>query len=291
MALSKRYLSALAINLDKEIDRLYGLPLDRFTQARDTRIKELRSGGEREAADQLKKARKPTAAAWVANQLARNERMNVRALLTAGEQLREGQAELMRGGKADELRRAEESERRALTALLDAGRSLADGDATLRKLESTLRAAAVDPDARELLERGRLTKELSPSGFGLAGMESPIRPRSGESASWTKPAPLFRRHRNVPKRPIGRRRKREKTSSKPRNRCGASSVRTSEHVEREGDELGEGNVWSRLLLGRRGGVPPDPRRRCDACGLHRRKRREPDLRARVLPHDGPCGGG
>jgi hypothetical protein len=165
----KRYLSALAINLDKEIDRLYGLPLDRFTEARDTRIKELRSGGEREAADHLKKARKPTAAAWVANQLARNERMNVRALLTAGEQLREGQAELMRGGKADGLRRAEDSERRALTALLDAGRGLADGDATLRKLESTLRAAAVDPEARELLERGRLTKELSASGFGLAG--------------------------------------------------------------------------------------------------------------------------
>jgi hypothetical protein len=173
MALSKRYLSALAINLDKEIDRLYGLPLDRFTEARDTRIKELRSGGEREAADHLKKARKPTAAAWVANQLARNERMNVRALLTAGEQLRDGQAELMRGGKADELRRAEESERRALTALLDAGRGLTDGDATLRKLESTLRAAVVDPEARELLERGRLTKELSPSGFGLAGMPDP----------------------------------------------------------------------------------------------------------------------
>ena len=81
MAHLKRYLSALAINLDKEIDRLYGLPLDRFTQARDSRVKELRSGGEREAADHLKQARKPTAAAWVANQLARNERMNVRALL------------------------------------------------------------------------------------------------------------------------------------------------------------------------------------------------------------------
>ena len=137
---------ALAINVDKEIDRLYGLPLDRFTKARDTRVKELRSGGEREAADHLKKARKPTAAAWAANQLARSERMNVRALLTAGDQLREGQAELMRGGKPDDLRRAEESERRALAALLDAGRQIVDGDATLRKLEATLRAAAVDPE-------------------------------------------------------------------------------------------------------------------------------------------------
>jgi len=182
IALPKRYLSALAINLDKEIDRLYGLPLERFTEARDTRVKELRSGGEREAADHLKQARKPTVTAWVANQLARNERMNVRALLTAGEQLREGQAELMRGGKPDELRRAEESERRAITALLDAGRELADGDTTLRKLESTLRAAAIDSEARSLLERGRLTKELSPSGFGLAGMPAPPRRRAATRA-------------------------------------------------------------------------------------------------------------
>jgi DNA repair exonuclease SbcCD ATPase subunit len=172
-----RYVSALPINLDKEIDRLYGLPLDKFTGARDTRVKELRNGGEREAADHLKKARKPTAAAWAANQLARTERMNVRALLTAGDQLRDGQAELIRGGNADDLRRAQESERRALTALMDAGKQLVDGDATLRKLESTLRAAVVDLDARELLERGRLTKELTPSGFGFAGMPAPSKRR------------------------------------------------------------------------------------------------------------------
>ncbi|HVD65635.1 MAG TPA: hypothetical protein VNB65_01950 [Gaiellaceae bacterium] len=160
-------------------------------------MKELRSGGEREAADHLKKARKPTAAAWAANQLARSERMNVRALLTAGEQLREGQAELMRGGKPDELRRAEESERRALTALLDAGRQIADGDATLQKLEQTLRAAAVDPEAHELLERGRLTKELAPSGFGFAGMPAPPRRRSSSAAKKTKDEAAERRKREL----------------------------------------------------------------------------------------------
>ena len=140
-------------------------------------MKELRSGGEREAADHVKKARKPTAAAWAANQLARAERMNVRALLTAGDQLREGQAELMRGGKSDNLLRAQESERRALAALVDAGRRIVDGEATLRKLEATLRAAAVDPEARDLLERGRLTREMAPSGFGLAGMPAPPKRR------------------------------------------------------------------------------------------------------------------
>jgi hypothetical protein len=188
---------ALAINVDKEIDRLYGLPLDRFTKARDTRVKELRSGGEREAADHLKKARKPTAAAWAANQLARSERMNVRALLTAGDQLREGQAELMRGGKPDDLRRAEESERRALAALLDAGRQIVDGDATLRKLEATLRAAAVDPEARELLERGRLTKELAPSGFGFRGMPAPPRRRRSPSKAKAPDEAAERRRREL----------------------------------------------------------------------------------------------
>jgi hypothetical protein len=104
----------------------------------------------------------------------------------------------MRGGKADGLRRAEDSERRALTALLDAGRGLADGDATLRKLESTLRAAAVDPEARELLERGRLTKELSASGFGLAGMPAP--PKRKTSSEAGKPdAAAERRKRDLDK--------------------------------------------------------------------------------------------
>jgi hypothetical protein len=190
-----RYVSALPINLDKEIDRLYGLPLDKFTGARDTRVKELRSGGEREAADHLKKARKPTAAAWAANQLARSERMNVRALLTAGDQLRDGQAELMRGGDADDLRRAQESERRALTALMDAGKQLVDGDATLRKLEATLRAAAVDQEARELLERGRLTKELAPSGFGFAGMPSPPKRRRVSAAKAKERDETAQRHK------------------------------------------------------------------------------------------------
>ena len=108
--------------------------------------------------------------------------MNVRALLTAGEQLREGQAELIRGGKPEALRRAEESERKALSALLDAGRELVDGESTVRKLETTLRAAAVDPEARNLLEHGRLTTDLTPSGFDFTGMPAPPKRRSRSSA-------------------------------------------------------------------------------------------------------------
>ncbi len=100
----------------------------------------------------------------------------------------------MRGGKPDGLRRAQESERRALSALVDAGRGIVDGEATLRKLEATLRAAAVDPEARDLLERGRLTKEMAPSGFGLAGMPAPPKRRRAP-AKIAKPDPAAERRK------------------------------------------------------------------------------------------------
>ena len=49
----------------------------------------------------------------------------------------------------------------------EAGRSVAP-----ERIAGTLRAAAVDPAARELLAQGRLSEELEASGFGaLAGME------------------------------------------------------------------------------------------------------------------------
>jgi hypothetical protein len=194
-------------------------------------VKELRSGGEREAADHLKKARKPTAAAWVANQLARNERMNVRALLTAGEQLREGQAELMRGGKADDLRRAEDSERRALTALLDAGKGLADGDATLRKLESTLRAAAVDPGARELLERGRLTKELTPSGFGLAGMPAPPKRKASAKAKADPAAERRNRELQKARAALEEAQKRARAADREADKARKDLLKAEEHLQ------------------------------------------------------------
>lgn len=210
------------------------MPLDRFTAERDLRVKELRSGGERDAAEHLKKARKPTVAAWAANQLARSERMNVRALLTAGDHLRAGQADVMRGGEADELRRAEESERRALSALVDAGREIVDGDATVRKLETTLRAAAVDPEARVLLEQGRLTTELTPSGFGFAGMPKPTRRarRSSPKAGKKRAEPAERRRRELAeaRSTLQELRKRARAAERDADKAREELARAEEHL-------------------------------------------------------------
>jgi hypothetical protein len=161
------------MNLEKEIDRLYAGPPAEFTAARKALAKRLRADGEKAAAMRVEDLRKPTAAAGIVNRLARDERMNVRALLTAGERLREAQVKLLRGGSPDAVHKAAADERKAIAALLSAARKQGVGDSVVRRVEETLRAAAVDEDARRQIEEGRLTHELEPVGFGLAGMPKP----------------------------------------------------------------------------------------------------------------------
>jgi hypothetical protein len=161
------------MNLEKEIDRLYGLPPAEFTAARKALTKRLRGEGEKAAAMRVEDLRKPTAAAGVVNRLVRDERMNVRALLTAGERLREAQAKLLQGGRPEAVHNAAADERKVIAALIAAARKQGPGEAVLRRVEETLRAAAVDEEARQLLEEGRLTRELEAVGFGLAGMPMP----------------------------------------------------------------------------------------------------------------------
>jgi hypothetical protein len=155
------------MNLEKEIDSLYAAPLDEFVPKRKELAKKLRGQGERAAAMRVEDLRKPTTASAVVNRLARSERMNVRALLTAGERLREGQTKLLRGASPAAVHKAADDERKALAALLSAARRDGASEPTLRKVEQTLRAAAIDEDARALLKQGRLTQDLEPIGFGF----------------------------------------------------------------------------------------------------------------------------
>ena len=180
------------MNLENELDRLYGLPPAEFTSARESLAKKLRADGDGAEAARVKTLRKPTAAAAVVNRLARDERMNVRALLTAGERLREAQASLLRGGPPDAVHKAANDERKAIAALLRAARKDSPGDAVLRRVEETLRAAAVDEEARRLLELGRLTRELEPVGFGLTGMTIALKPRRKKAVP---PGPDVRKRR------------------------------------------------------------------------------------------------
>src|SRR4029077_13357011 len=69
--------------LDKQIDRLYSLPLEAFMPARIELAKGLRASGDREGAARVRMREKPTVAAWAVNQLARRRPKELRALFAA----------------------------------------------------------------------------------------------------------------------------------------------------------------------------------------------------------------
>jgi hypothetical protein len=158
---------------EKKIDRLYALPLEEFTGARNELARELRKAGEREAADRVKGLRKPTVAAWLVNQLARREKMNVRALLTAGERLRQVHADVLRGKSPTKVEEARGAERRVIEALAQSAAKILkeqrgrSPDSLLDDVRDTLHAAAVDPALAEQLSSGRLLHEAQAAGFGF----------------------------------------------------------------------------------------------------------------------------
>ena len=86
------------MGLEEELDRLYALPLNEFTAARDEIAKQLRDEGERELADQVKGLRKPSVAVWLVNRLARERQVDVKRLVKAGEALAKAQAAATKEG-------------------------------------------------------------------------------------------------------------------------------------------------------------------------------------------------
>ena len=156
-----------------EAERLYGLPLEEFTAAREAVVRELRADGRAEEAKEVSSLRKPVLAAWVVNRLARDEREEMRKLTGAAEEIKQGKA------GADGRFRA------SLDRLTAAGRELLEStghasDSAVQQVAATLRAgAAGSPDA---LSAGTLTKPLEASGFGaMAGAKMPPATRTDES--------------------------------------------------------------------------------------------------------------
>jgi len=188
--------------VDRAADELYGLQPGEFTSARDTRAKEVRHDGDREAADAIKGMRKPTVAAWALNQLARRRPKDVERLVKAGEKLRVAQEELLAGGDRAAFQEAASGER-DLVADLSADATAMAGEAGERssglqeKIAETLHAAALDEDTADELRAGRLVREreaiggFGGAGGGLAPPEGPPRgkpKKKSEKKAASKPA-------------------------------------------------------------------------------------------------------
>jgi hypothetical protein len=174
--------------VERAADELYGLPLEQFVARRNELAKSLRAEGNRDAAGAVAELRKPTVAAWTANQLARRQELDVRRLLKAGEALRSGKR---RGAESFREARAEESD--VIRRLLAAAHDLepAPSDATLASVASLLRSAALDESAAEQLAKGRLTGDVEPTdSFALlaAGL-----PETAPARKDDAPRPAARR--------------------------------------------------------------------------------------------------
>jgi hypothetical protein len=171
-------------NLERELDELYALPLERFTRARNDLAARLRKAHQSDAAETVRALRKPTLAVWTANRLARAEPGLMAELVEAGDRLRNVQQRALAGREAQsEVNAAAGRERDAVRALVAVARSELGGRATpqlLDRLSQTLRAAAVDRDLGPVLAAGRLVEELHPVGFGPLEAVAP-RPRAPSS--------------------------------------------------------------------------------------------------------------
>jgi len=157
------------VDVDALVDELFALPLEQFVVARTAAAKQVKASGDAVGAERVRRLAKPTVAAWVVNQVARERPDDVAALVRLGDELRDAteDGDRTRIRTLDKLRR--ERVERVVGELRDAGevagRSVSA--AALDRLADTLTAAVMDPDAGALVRAGRLTQALQHVGFGL----------------------------------------------------------------------------------------------------------------------------
>jgi hypothetical protein len=180
---------------DEALDALYAGAPDDFVSARNALAKELRKAGRRSEAEEVRALRKPSLSAWLANRLARTDPSAMEALLDAGERLRRTHQALLGGGDADDFQRSRQDLREAIRRLLEAARNTAAdegrtvSESIFERVATTLEAAALDDEAREVLRRGRLIDDLELPGFELLSPAPPPRRAPKREAARPRPAP------------------------------------------------------------------------------------------------------
>jgi len=211
--------------LDEIAEELYGVPPEEFVAARTAARDRAKAAGDKELATAAAALPKPTTAAWVCNLLVRRRPEEVAQLRELGEMLRQAQVNL----SGDQLRQLGQQRNQVVAALARQARGLAHAEghdvssAVADQVESTLRAAVVDPDAGEALAGGRLTTALSYSGLGPVDLSGAVATPVRSGAAAAGPA-------GKPKKPAGK---------KPAGDEGADAAerRRQEAAERRRREL------------------------------------------------------
>ncbi len=184
-----------------DVSPLYGLNPDQFVAARNQLAKSLRAAGQRQDAAEVARLRKPPAPAWALNQVARQSSDLIDAVLSAGAHLRAAMDAALTGDPSG-VRAARTAEREAVNAAVaEALRHLEQighsaNEAARRRIEATLRAAAIDDPVAERLRQGRLDSDEEASGFGFevsgaladAASAEPVRTAPDPAAGTPRPA-------------------------------------------------------------------------------------------------------
>jgi hypothetical protein len=174
------------MDLESATRELYGLAPSQFTAARDAKASEARQAGRSELAFSLKKLRKPSVGAWLANLLVLEQPSDVERLIDLGVKLRAPKHKL----QGEQIRRVSKEKTDAISKLVRDARSKAPrmgrpvSAAALQELEATLEAAFADPRAAEALRQGRLSSGLHYSGLGFSALgQTGLRSRTKDAAS------------------------------------------------------------------------------------------------------------
>jgi hypothetical protein len=172
------------LDLEDELDRLYGVAFDQFVSARTGLVRALRKERRRAEAATVEDLKKPSRVVWTVNQLVRRNRKDIELLLDVGHRLLAGQKAVLGGAGPASFDEARTDERAILKRLrAEATTILGDhaSSSTLDHVIATLAAAAIDADARSDVARGRLREEVAPAGFGaIVGIAPPAKPAAKE---------------------------------------------------------------------------------------------------------------
>ncbi len=173
------------MDLDSVADELYGLPPGEFTATRNARAKQARAEGDRELAAEIQRLSRPTASAWLVNQLVRERPEVVEPLIDLGRDLRDTTARIT----GDELRALTQQRHQAVHALMQQARSLGAArgqrvsEAVATEVRQTLDASLADARIADAVLAGRLSRAVEYAGFGEPAEGS----WPGRTASATQP--------------------------------------------------------------------------------------------------------
>ena len=156
---------------ERDLDRLYGLPRDEFTSARNALVRDLRKAGRKDDAEEVRALKKPSVSAWAVNQLARKHPQEVAELVKAGDALRKAQRDVLAGKKGADVRAESRAQHELADELVATARELLEDSgeraspSVAQRISGTLRAASTDPAAAKALRKGRLTDDVESVGL------------------------------------------------------------------------------------------------------------------------------